>query len=62
MSDSSSAVVALARTELTTPANSTAKARAAVTTAASQVVREARVPTQMKAAQVMPSAVWHWSR
>src|SRR5207302_6736696 len=57
MSESSNAVVAPARTELSTPANRTAKASAAVTTAASQVVREARVPMQMKAAQASASAV-----
>ena len=44
MSGSSSEVVAPASTELTTPANSTPNASTAITTAASHVVREARVP------------------
>ncbi len=62
ISESSRVVVAPARTELTTPANSTVKASTAVTTAASHVVREARVPRQMRPAHPTARAVWHCSR
>jgi hypothetical protein len=58
MKASSSAVVALARTELTTPENSTANATIAMPTAASQVVRDASVPKQISNAQHTPSAAW----
>ena len=59
---SSSAVDALASTELTTPANRTAKPAMNIPIAASHTVRPARVPRQMKTAPVKISAICACSR
>ena len=62
ISGKSNEVVALASTELTTPANSTPNDSTAITTAASQVVREARVPTAMSTMHATARAAWHCRR
>ncbi len=54
----SSAVEALASTELTTPAKSTAKATSPIETAARSVEREHSVPRQTKHAPTAASASW----
>ncbi len=56
MKDRTSEVVALASTELTTPAKSTAKATTAIATAATQSHCVASVPRQMNAASARISA------
>ena len=62
MKASSSEVEALASTELTTPAKSTANATSAIAAAASQGLREARVPRQTKTAPATASAACACSR
>ena len=62
MNPSSSAVDALASTELTTPANRTAKPAMPIPIAASQTVRPARVPRQTKTAPTRISDTWAASR
>ncbi len=58
MNDRTNDVVALASTELTTPAKSTAKATTVIATAATQSHCVARVPRQMNTAPVRISASW----
>ena len=59
MNASSSEVVAPASTELTAPANSTAKPTTAIAIAASPVERDASVPTQTNTAPTAASAAAH---
>ncbi len=62
MKDSSRAVLAPARTELTTPENSTAKATRAIESAASQADRLASVPSVTNTAPTATSRRWAWTR
>ena len=62
MNESSSDVVAPARTELTTPANSTPNATSAIAIAASQAEREASVPRHTNTPPVTASAACARSR
>jgi hypothetical protein len=62
MNASSSAVEALASTELTTPAKSTTNATSAIPAAASQALRLASVPRQMNAPHVKARAACACSR
>ena len=62
MNASSSAVVAPASTELTTPAKITPNPATAIATAASHAVREASVARQTNTPPVTASAACAWSR
>ena len=62
MNASSSDVVAPARTELTTPANSTPNATSAIATAASHAERDASVPRHTNTPPVTASAACACSR
>ena len=62
MNASSSAVVAPASTELTTPAKITPNPATAIATAASHAAREASVATQTNTPPVTASAASAWSR
>jgi hypothetical protein len=62
MNAASSAVVALASTELTIAVNSTTKVTSSTPTAASHGTRETSVPRQIRAAVASTSAPWAKSR